>query len=111
MNVPPELFGVGIALMVDRGELAHPGTGLAQGQAIFLGFTSRSPARCISLASVGKVTAFSSTVVSTITWRKSAARPLLPLWPPQGSPAFLHALASARRTPYARSAPHLGGMR
>src|SRR5215210_5910781 len=34
--------------------------------------TRRSRARCISLASVGKVTAFSWTVVSTITCWKSA---------------------------------------
>src|SRR5271155_4336250 len=38
----------------------------------FASLTSRSRARCISLASVGNATAFGCTVVSTITLQKSA---------------------------------------
>jgi hypothetical protein len=37
----------------------------------FASLTSRSRARCMSLASVGNATAFGCTVVSTITWVKS----------------------------------------
>src|SRR6476646_2458281 len=54
-----ELFGVGVALMGDQRLFAHPQVGLAKLDAGFLAsFTSRSRARCISLASVGKATAF-----------------------------------------------------
>ena len=53
-----ELLGVGIPLMGDQRMFADPLVGLAQPDAGFLRqLTSRSRARCISLASVGKAIA------------------------------------------------------
>ena len=55
-----ELLGVGVALMGDQRVFADPRIGLAQVDAVssWPACTSRSRARCISLASVGKATAF-----------------------------------------------------
>jgi hypothetical protein len=67
-----EMLGVRIALMRDQRMLAVALVGLAQRDAVPLGEPhQRSLARCISLASVGKATAFSCTVVSTMTLEKS----------------------------------------
>ena len=68
-----ELLGVGVALMGDQRMFADPRVGLAKLTPVFFAsFTSRSRARCMSLASVGKATALGCTVVSTITLEKSA---------------------------------------
>ena len=69
-----ELFCVLVALMRDERMFADPLIGLAQRSVtpcFLASSTRRSRARCISLASVGKATAFSCTVVSTITLEKS----------------------------------------
>ena len=53
-----ELLGVRIALVGDQSMFADPLVGLAKPTPVFLAsFTSRSRARCMSLASVGKATA------------------------------------------------------
>ena len=59
---------MGVALVLDQGELAHPRIGLAQSHAVrFASRTSFSRARLRSFASVGNVTFLGCTVVSTIT--------------------------------------------
>src|SRR5215213_4409280 len=68
-----ELLGVGIALVPDQRDLADPHVDWRRLTPVaWARRTRRSRARCISLASVGKAIAFSCTVVSMTTCRKSA---------------------------------------
>jgi hypothetical protein len=63
---------VGVALVGDERVFADPSYDWRKGTPVFFAsFTSRSRARCMSLASVGKAIAFGCTVVSTMTREKS----------------------------------------